>query len=83
MNFCCTAIYDIYLFMYLCIYLFIFLGLHLQHMEVPRFRVKSEQQPPAYVTATALQDPSHVGNLHHSSLQCWILNPLSETRVRT
>ena len=41
-------------------------------------RVKLELQLPAYVTATAMQDLSHVCNLHHSSWKCRILNPLSE-----
>ena len=31
-------------------------------------------------TATAKQDLSHVCNLHHSSWQCQILNPLSKAR---
>ena len=30
-----------------------------------------------------MPDQSHVCNLHHSSRQCWILNPLSEARDRT
>ena len=34
-------------------------------------------------TATATQDPSCVCELHHSSWQWWILNPLSEARDRT
>ena len=34
----------------------------------------------AYSTATAMQDLSCVYDLHHSSRQCWILNPLSEAR---
>ena len=34
----------------------------------------------AYATATPTQDPIHVCNLHHSSQQRWILNPLSEAR---
>ena len=40
------------------IYLFIFvlLGLHRQHMEVPRLGVESELQPPAYATTTAMTD---------------------------
>ena len=38
---------------------------------------------PAFSTASATPDPSHVSNLHHSSWQCWILNPLSEARDRT
>ena len=40
-----------------CIFFFCFLGLHLQHMEVPRLGVKLELQLPAYTTATAMQDP--------------------------
>ena len=44
---------------------FLFLGLHLWHMEVPRPGVKSELQLLAYTTAT--QDLSHICNLHHSS----------------
>ena len=35
----------------------LFLGLHLQHMEVPRLGVKLELQLPAYATAIAMQDP--------------------------
>ena len=34
-----------------------FLGLHLQHVEVPRPGIKSELQLPAYTTATAMPDP--------------------------
>ena len=50
---------------WLFIYLFIFLGMHPRHMEAPRLGV--EQQPLAYATATATQDPSRVCNLHYSS----------------
>ena len=35
--------------------------------------------PPAYTTATARQDRSHICHLHHSS-QGGILNPLSHNR---
>ena len=69
-------------FCYLFIYL-VFLGPHQRHMEVPRLGVQLELKPPAYATATATQDPSHICNLYHSSLQHWILNPLSEARDRT
>ena len=31
----------------------------------------------------ATQDPSHICNLHHSSQQCQIPNPLSEARGQT
>ena len=64
-------------------FVFVFLGLFLRHMEVPRLEVKLELQLPAYSTATAMQDPSHVCDLHHSSWQCWVLNPLSEAGDRT
>ena len=63
-----------------CFVLFCFLGLHLWHMEVPRPGVKSELQLPAYATATAMWDLSHACDLHHSSQECQILNPLSEAR---
>ena len=49
--------------------------------EVPRLGVELELQLPAYITESP--DPSCVCNLHHSSWQCWILNPLSEARNRT
>ena len=66
------------LFCYFC-----FLGPHLWHMEVPRLGVQSEIQPPVYTTATAMQDSSRICDLHHSSQQHWILNPLREARDRT
>ena len=47
-------------------------------MEVSRLGVESEPGLPAYATAVAMQDQSHVGNLHHSLQQHQILNPLSE-----
>ena len=34
----------------------------------------------SHTTATAMRDPSRICDLHHSSEQCWILNPLSEAR---
>ena len=68
----------IYLFIYL-----VFLGLHLRHMEAPRLGVQSELQPLVYTTATATSDPTNVCDLHHSSWQHWILNPLSEAKDRT
>ena len=45
--------------------------------------VESELQLPAYAIVTATPDPSHVWDLHHSSWQCQILNPLSKARDRT
>ena len=64
----------------LLLLLFCFLGPHPWHMEVPRRGVQSEIQLPAYATATAMWDPSCVCDLHHSSWQCQILNPLIEVR---
>ena len=62
---------------------FFILGLYPWHMEVPRLRLKSELHLPAYTTATATPDPSHLFDLHHSLGQCWILNPLSKARDQT
>ena len=64
-------------------YFFVFLGPHMQHMEVPRLWVESELQLPAYTTATAARDLSHICDLHHGSRQHWILSPLSKTRDQT
>ena len=63
--------------------LYLFLGPHPQHLEVPRLGMESELQLPAYTTATATWDLSRVCDLHHSSRQRWILNPLSEARDQT
>ena len=52
-------------------------------MEVPRLGVELKLQLLAYTTATATQDLSHVCDLHHSSRQHQILNPLSEARDGT
>ena len=38
---------------------FVFLGLHLRHMEVSRLGVKLELQLLAYATATATWDPTY------------------------
>ena len=61
-------------------YIFLFLGLHLWHMEVPRLVAELELQLQAYTTATAVWDMSCVCNLHHSSQQHQILNPLNRAR---
>ena len=52
-------------------------------MEIPRLGVQSELRLLAYTTATATRDPSFVCDLHHSSQQCQILNPPSQTRDGT
>ena len=59
---------------------FVLLGPHLQCMEVSRLGVESELQLPAYTTATATRDLSHVCHLNHRSRQRRILNPLSKGR---
>jgi len=61
----------------------VFLGWHLQHMEVPRLGVQSELQPRTYARATATPDASPDCDLHRSSWQCQILNPLSKARDQT
>ena len=67
-----------FVFVFVC-----FLGLHLQHMGVPRLGVELELQLPAYTTAIATPDPRLVCNTHHSSRQPWILKPLIEAKDRT
>ena len=57
-----------------------FLGPQPQHMDVSRLEVQSELQMPAYTTATAMWDLSCICDLHHSSWQHRILNPLREAR---
>ena len=70
-------------FFFICLFIYLFLEQHPQHMEVPRLGVESELQLPAYTTDTAMWDLSFVCALHQSSRQCWILNSLSEARGRT
>ena len=64
-------------------FFFFFLELHSQYTDVPWLGVQSELQLPAYATAIATPEPSHVCNLHHSSQQHQILNPLMEGRDQT
>ena len=54
-------------FLLFFIFIFCFLGLHMQHMEVLRLGVKSELQLPA--TAIATWDLSRICHLNHSSRQ--------------
>ena len=51
-------------------------------MEVPRLGFESQLQLLPYATATATPDASRVCKLHHSSWQCWILNPLRKARYQ-
>ena len=89
-----AAAYWNFIFFFLFFFFFVFfffffskefflLGLHPWHMEVLKPGVKSELQLPAYTTATATQDLSHICDLYHSSWQCQIVNPPIEARNRT
>ena len=66
-----SCIYDLPLSLYQhrFLFFFCFLGPHSQHMEVLRLGVTSELQLLAYTIATAMQDPSCIGNLYHNSRQ--------------
>ena len=64
-------------------YFFVFLGPHLWHMEVLRLQVESELKLLAYTTARAMQDLWLVFDLHHSSWQHQIINPLNKAKDRT
>ena len=60
------------------IYLFVcFLEPHPRQMEA-QARDRIRAAAPAYTTATATQDLSHICDLHQSSQQHQSLNPLSE-----
>ena len=69
------------------IFFFFFLGpfndMHLRHMEVSRLGTKLELQLPAYNTATPIQYPSHICNLHCSLWQHQILISLIKVRDPT
>ena len=62
---------------------FFLLGLHPRDMEVPKVGIEWKLQLPTYAAATAMPDSSRVCNLHHSSWQHHILNPLSKARDQT
>ena len=83
---CTRSVYPtpfIIFFFFFFAFLNFFLGPHLQHMEVPRLGVKSDLLPSVHATATAMRDPSHICDLHHSSRQCQIANSLGKARDRT
>ena len=52
-------------------------------MEVPRLGGESEPELLVYVTVTAMQDLKHICDLHRSSWQCQIFNPLSKAKDQT
>ena len=60
-----------------------FLGPCSQHMEVASLGVDLELHLPATATATAMWDLNHICNLHHSSWQHWIPDPLSKVKDQT
>ena len=63
--------------------LFVFLGPHLKHKDIPRLGFESEPWPPVYTPATATLNLSHICDLRRSLWQHQILNPLSEARDQT
>ena len=65
---------------YYCFFFFFFFRAIPATYRGSSLGVESELQLPAYTTATAMQDPSRVCDLHHSSQQRQILNPLGEAR---
>ena len=65
-------------FLYATLFIYVFLGLHRPHMEVPRLGVESA------VAAALRQSHSNMGSdLHCSSGQHRILNPQSKARDQT
>ena len=60
--------------------LFVFSELNPQQIEVPRLQVKLELQLLAHTIATTMQELSCICDLHHSSRQPRILNPLRKAR---
>ena len=64
-------------------FLFLLLGLHLWHVEIPRLGGELELQLLVYTTGTATPDLNHTCDLPSSLWQCWIPNPLSEARDQT
>ena len=50
---------------------------------LPRLGIELELWPLVYTTTTAMPDPSCICDLHHSSWQFHILNPLSKARDQT
>ena len=64
-------------------FLFSFLWLHPQHIEVPRLGVALELHLLAFAMATATWDLGHVCELHHSSWQCRIPDSLIKAGDQT
>ena len=67
-----------------CLFVFVFLGLHLgQHMEAPKLGVEAKLQLLALCHSHSHTRSELCLRLHHSSWQCWILNPLSRAMDQT
>ena len=66
-------------FFFLFLFFFLVSATHAAYGN-SRLGVESDLQLPAYTTATATPDPSSIFDLHHSSQQHRILNPLSKAR---
>ena len=81
---CCPSVClfweNVYSDLPVLLFFFFFLGPQLWHMEFPRLGGQIGTAAAGLATATATWDLSHVCDLHHSSWQHRILNPLSETR---
>ena len=72
----CFCFFLFFVFLFFC-----FLGLHPWHMEVPRLGVELELLLLlAYTTAMATRNPHCFCDLHDSSKQCLILNPMGEAK---
>ena len=65
---------------YIFIFIFSFYGCTHGIWRIPSQGVQSELQLPAYTKATEMQDRSHIYDLHHSSWERQILDPLSKAR---
>ena len=71
-------------FLFVCLFLsFVSLGLYPLAYGGSQARGLIRATAAAYARATAMPDLSHVCDLHHSSQQCQIINPLSEARNQT
>ena len=77
-----------YLMLLNCTFLFIYLfnlfsglqGMQVQHMEVPRLGVESDCSCQPTPQPQATHNSRYICNLHHSSQQCRMLNPLRGAR---
>ena len=63
--------------------LFCFLLFRVAPTAYGSFQTRGQMQLPAYATAAVKPYPSCICNLHHSSQQCQIPEPLSEARDQT